>query len=164
MSKRLKKKTAFLAVAIVVSMVAMGFLLNGMQERLQLASCNAEINDAAAELPALRAAAADETAQNTETFDAIYQSKAESVAFMARNDVGFAATDATMAEYQQLLDVDNIMVVTRDGAVVAQAGPTKANFAAARFNALRASFDMGKASAAVEVELPEQDWLERYYA
>ena len=164
MTKRLKKKTAVLVAAIAVSMLAMGFLLNGMQERLQLESLDEEINQSAAELPELLQTAADETVGNTETFDAIFQSKAESVAFMAHNNAGFEATDAKMLEYQDLLNVDNIMVVTRDGDVVAKAADTKANFAYDRFNALRVTFNTGKASDAVEIELPEQDWLDRYYA
>lgn len=164
MTKRLKKKTAVLVVAIAVSMLAMGFLLNGMQERLQLASLNEEINQSAAELPELLATAADETVGNTETFDAIFQSKVESVAFMARNNTGFEPTDAKMREYRDLLNVDNIMVVSREGEVVAKAADTKANFTYDRFNALRATFSTGKASDAVEIELPEQGWLDRYYA
>lgn len=164
MTKRLKKKTAVLVVAIAVSMLAMGFLLNGMQERLQLASLNEEINQSAAELPELLATAADETVDNTETFDAIFQSKVESVAFMARNNTGFEPTDAKMREYRDLLNVDNIMVVSREGEVVAKAADTKANFTYDRFNALRATFSTGKASDAVEIELPEQGWLDRYYA
>lgn len=164
MMYRTKGKAVILAVAIAVSMVVMGILLNGMQERLQLESLDHEIRQEAAELPGVLQAAADETVGNEETFDAIYQSKAESVAFMARNDVGFEASDAKMREYKDLLKVDNIMVVARDGQVVAKAADTKANFAYDRFNALRVTFDTGKASDAVEIELPERGWLERYYA
>ena len=164
MMYRTKGKAVILAVAIAVSMVVMGILLNGMQERLQLESLDHEIRQEAAELPGVLQAAADETVGNEETFDAIYQSKAESVAFMARNDVGFEASDAKMREYKDLLKVDNIMVVARDGQVVAKAADAKANFAYDRFNALRVTFDTGKASDAVEIELPERGWLERYYA
>ena len=137
MMYRTKGKAVILAVAIAVSMVVMGILLNGMQERLQLESLDHEIRQEAAELPGVLQAAADETVGNEETFDAIYQSKAESVAFMARNDVGFEASDAKMREYKDLLKVDNIMIVARDGRVVAKAADTKANFAYDRFNALR---------------------------
>lgn len=120
MMYRTKGKAVILAVAIAVSMVVMGILLNGMQERLQLESLDHEIRQEAAELPGVLQAATDETVGNEETFDAIYQSKAESVAFMARNDVGFEASDAKMREYKDLLKVDNIMVVARDGQVVAE--------------------------------------------
>ena len=126
MMYRTKGKAVILAVAIAVSMVVMGILLNGMQERLQLESLDHEIRQEAAELPGVLQAATDETVGNEETFDAIYQSKAESVAFMARNDVGFETSDAKMREYKDLLKVDNIMVVARDGRVVAKAADTKA--------------------------------------
>lgn len=157
MMYRTKGKAVILAVAIAVSMVVMGILLNGMQERLQLESLDHEIRQEAAELPGVLQAAADETVGNEETFDAIYQSKAESVAFMARNDVGFEASDAKMREYKDLLKVDNIMIVARDGRVVAKAADTKANFAYDRFNALRATFDTGKASDAVRSSCPSGD-------
>ena len=103
MMYRTKGKAVILAVAIAVSMVVMGILLNGMQERLQLESLDHEIRQEAAELPGVLQAATDETVGNEETFDAIYQSKAESVAFMARNDVGFETSDAKMREYKVLL-------------------------------------------------------------
>lgn len=52
------------------------------------------------------------------TVDAIYQSKAQSIAFMADNDTGYEATDAKMREYRELLGVDNVLIVRRDGSVV----------------------------------------------
>lgn len=164
MSTRIKGKAVALAVVIVASMVVMGVLLNAMQERLQLSNCRAEIAQQAGELPELLQAAADETAQNEQNFDAIFQSKVEAVAFMAQNDVGFEATDAKMRELQELLNVDNIMVVTREGEVVAKAQETNAEFSYQRFNELRTTFETGKASDAVEIELPDQEWVARYYA
>jgi moderate conductance mechanosensitive channel len=164
MSTRLKKKTAILVATIVVCMVAMGFLLSGMQERLSISNCDTEISQEAAKLPELLQDAADETTQNTQTFDAIYQSKADSVAFMANNNAGYAATNAKMAEYKQLLEVDNIMIVRADGTVVAAAGQTQADFSQQRFNQLRSCLTSGKASEAVEVELTDKNWLDRYYA
>ena len=71
MMYRTKGKAVILAVAIAVSMVVMGILLNGMQERLQLESLDYEIRQEAAELPGVLQAAADETVGNEETFDAI---------------------------------------------------------------------------------------------
>ena len=58
----------------------------------------------------------------------VYKRQAQSVAFMANNDAGFEATDAKMVEYQDLLGVDNVLVVDRDGTVVASAQDTQANF------------------------------------
>ena len=39
---------------------------------------------------------------------------------MANNNAGFEAADAKMVEYKDLLGVDNVLVVSRDGAVVAK--------------------------------------------
>lgn len=56
-----------------------------------------------------------EEQETIEMDDEIYQSKAESIAFMANNDVDFQATNAKMREYADLLQVDNVLVVDRDG-------------------------------------------------
>ena len=164
MSKRLKIKIAVLVLAVAASLVGMGFLLSGMQESLSTASMREEMDQEVSQLKELLKDAKDENAQNKTTFDDIYKSKAQSVSFLAHNDTGFAETDAKMKEYQQLLGVDNIMIVRRDGTVAAKATDTKADFAHARFNYLRECLSTGQPSRAVEIELPEKDWLDRYYA
>ena len=164
MSRKLKVKIAVLVLVAAASMAVMGVLLSTMQTELSLDGYASEMRQESDALEGLLASADEGVEQNTVTFDEIYQSKAASVAFMANNDAGFAATDAKMVEYQDLLGVDNVLVVSRDGAIVAKAQDTPANFAYARFNQLRTVFDDGEPSAAVEVELPEQNWLKRYYA
>ena len=116
------------------------------------------------ELPVLLETAHDEAIQNEETFDAIYQSKAASVAFMANNNTGYKVTDAKMREYKDMLLVDNVMVVSRDGKVLAKAQDTLADFSYARYNELRSVFDAGEPSAAVEVTFVEQNQTWRYYS
>lgn len=164
MSRKLKRTIALLVILVAASMVVMGILLSGLQEGLSVSGYDTEMSEEAAQLPQLLETADEENAQNKQSFDEVYQSKAASVAFMARNDAGFAATDAKMREYQQLLDVNNVMVVSADGQVLAQAEKTQADFSLARYNYLRACLSTGEPSRAVEVELPERDWLMRYYA
>ena len=164
MSRRLKRKIFLLVALVAVSMVVMGILLSQMQESLSIASYDVEMAQESEQLVQLLEDADAETAQNKETFDAVYQSKAQSVSFMASNNVGFEATDAKMAEYQQLLEVDNIMIVKADGTIVARAADTRADFSHARFNYLRECLATGEPSRAVEIELPDEDWLMRYYA
>lgn len=164
MSHRLKVKIAAIVIAALASIVVMGVLLSGMQGELTRANYDAEMEAEAEQLSALLADAEDENAQNKETFDAIYQSKAQSVSFMAANDTGFEATDAKMREYQELLGVDNVLIVKADGAVAAKAADTRADFASSRFNYLRESLSTGEPSRAVEVNLPDRDWHTRYYA
>lgn len=164
MSKNLRTKIVLLVLLAAASMAVMGTLVFTMQTNLSLESYTQEMEQEAQSLPGLLEAADEDAADNTATFDAAYQSKAASVAFMANNNAGFEATDAKMAEYKDLLEVDNVMVVSRDGAIVAKAADTEADFAHERFNQLRTVFDDGEPSAAVEIELPERDWLMRYYA
>lgn len=164
MSRKLKVKIACLVAVAVASMAVMAALLSSMQNELSLDGYTSEMQQEADALDGLLSVADEGVAQSTVTFDEIYQSKAASVAFIANNDAGFAATGAKMAEYKDLLGVDNVMVVARDGAIVAQAQDTPANFAYPRYNRLRTTLDDGKPSEAVEVELPEQGWLMRYYA
>ena len=164
MSRKLKVKIAALVLVAAASMAVMGVLLSTMQTDLSLDGYTQEMRQEGAALPDVLAEADEDVRQNTDVYDAIFQSKAQSIAFMANNDAGFEATDAKMVEYQDLLGVDNVLVVDRDGTVVASAQDTMANFAYARFNQLRTVFDDGEPSQAVEVEVPEQDWLMRYYA
>lgn len=164
MSRKLKIKIAILVAVAAASMAVMGLLLASMQSDLSLSGYTQEMQQESDALEGLLGTASDNVEQNTSTFDDIYRSKADSVAFIANNDAGFEATDAKMAEYRDLLGVDNVMVVDRSGALIAKAQDSKANFAYSRFNQLRTVFDDGKPSQAVEVELPEQDWLMRYYA
>lgn len=164
MSKRLKQKSVALAIAVAVCTLAMGFLLASMQTRLSQEEYALEFDRVAAELPALVKTARSETKDNTQTFDDLYRTRAASIAFMAANDAGYEATDAKMAEFKNLLKVDNVLVARRDGSIIAKAADTKADFSRARFNLLRQCFETGKPSDPVEVDLPDQDWLMRYYA
>ena len=164
MSRKLKAKIAAIVIAAVASIVVMGVLLSSMQGELTRANYDAEMEAEAEQLAVLLDEADAENAQNKETFDAIYQSKAQSVSFMAANDAGFEATDAKMREYQELLDIDNVLTVKADGTVVARAADTRADFASSRFNYLRESLTTGEPSRAVEINLPDQEWRTRYYA
>ncbi len=164
MSTKLKVKIAILIAVAAASMGIMGVLLSGMQNDLALQGYAREMEQEAKDLPDLLAAANENVELNTTTYDEIFQSKAESVAFMANNNAGFAVSDAKMAEYKELLGVDNVMVVSRDGKLLAKAQDTRANFTYSRFNELRTVFADGKPSAAVDVELPEENWDMRYYA
>ncbi len=163
-SRSLTIKIIVLICVAVVSMAVMAVLLSSMQTQLYLESCTSDMQTELSELPEELETAAGDVEFNTETFDGTIQSLAESVAFMANHDTGFAATHAKMQEYKDILNVDNVMVVKKDGTIVAQATDTLADFGSSRFNRLRTVFDDGKPSEPVEIELDSKDWLMRYYA
>ena len=113
MSEKLFKKTRLLLMVVAISLVAMAVLLSGMQDDPSRESYRTEIEQEIKELPGLLEAAEEESAENAEQFDAIYQSKADQLAFIAQNNVGFEATDAKMVEYQKLLGVATSWSSTR---------------------------------------------------
>lgn len=163
MSKGLKIKIAVLVVLTLASLSVMLGVLCANQPKLALETYTQEMQQEMDKLPSLLESAAQESVEEAKSYDAIYSSKAASVAFMAKNDAGYAATDAKMRELQELLGVDNVMIVERSGKIVAQAQDTKADFSRARFNQLRSVLD-GKKAKAVEVDDSAQDWLDRYYS
>ena len=121
LTKKLKIKTAVLVAIVLAGMVIMGVCISGMQTNLALESYNQEMTQEAEALPSLLDEASQETEQNIATYDALFQSKAQSIAFMANNNAGYEATHSKMLEYKDLLDVDNIMIVEANGRIIAQA-------------------------------------------
>ncbi len=163
-SRKLTLKIVLLIAAALVSMVVMTFLLSYMQTRLYQESYIEEMRDAFAELPGRLKEADENVTQNKELYDETYQSLAQSVAYMAEHDTDFAINDEKMKEYKELFDVDNVLIVMRDGQIVAQAAPSRADYSSSRFNYLRASLETGEPSMPVDIEVTSKDWLTRYYA
>ena len=164
MSKRLKKKTIILIAIVVVGIMCMGVVISTMQSNMTLDGYETEMKQELQDLPELIKNAAKETDQNTQTYDAIYQSKAQSVSFMANNNAGYKATDAKMRELKELLNVNNVMVVSKSGKIIAQAQNTNANFASKNFKALFTVFKSNKLSEAVEIDKAQESWHMRYYS
>ena len=162
-SNSVSKRVALL-VTLVVCAVIVGVVLVNQQGALSRAGYDEEFDQTAKSVPELISNADEEREQATEYFDATYRTRAAAVAFMAGNDAGYEATDAKMSELANLLDVDNLMVVRRDGRIVARAGETKADFSDARFDALLECLKDGEPSEAVQVDDDEEDWHDRYYA
>ncbi len=164
-SRQLTIKIAGLILVAVIGMGIMAVLIDSMQTRLYQESYEKEMKESFEEIPDYLAEAAEETQRNTTNFDTTYQSLAESVAYMANHDAGYEATYSKMKEYQKLFDVDNISIVTKDSVIVAQASQdSRTNYFSNRFNQLRTVFENDKPSEAVEIDLPDEDWVMRYYA
>ncbi len=163
-SRLLTAKIVILIAVAVVCMIIMGILLAYRQTNLYVDSYTLEIRDVFEDIPDRIAQSDTEVARNTSTFNETYQSYAQMLAFLADNNTGFLKTSSKMREYRDLLGVDNVLVIRRDGTVLAQAGPTKADYTSSRFNELRTVFDTGKPSGAVDIEVEGENWLMRYYS
>ena len=163
MSKKLRKKTIIVIATIIICMACVAQLVFEMQKNISFQNSKTEIEQQASRLPKLLETAKTDEQQNTETYDAVYQSKADSIAFIAKNNAGFEATDTKMADYKQLLEVDNVMVVERSGNVVAKAQSTLADFSHMRFNDIKCALD-GQAPGVIEVTYAQANSTYRYYS
>ncbi len=159
-------KIIVLFAVLAASLVIITILLSSMQTNFYLDSFTAEMEAELNDLPARLTEADIVSEENDNTFDATYQALAESVAFMANseNDVYFSLDDETMAAYKDILDVDNVLIVTYDGEILAQAQETRADFSYARFNRLRMEDPLLPDSISVEIDLPNRNWNMRYYS
>lgn len=115
MSKHLQKKSLLLVCAIALCMIVTGITLSAAQQNLTFSNYDIEFDSAIAELPSLLEEADTEKQETNETSDAIYQSKADTIAYMSSHNVGFEVTDAKMSELSELFQVENVLVVKRSG-------------------------------------------------
>lgn len=138
MSKHLQRKTLLLAAAILVCMVVTGITLNVAQSNLTFGNYDKEFDSAMAKLPTLLSEAEIEKQETNETSDAIYQSKADTIAYMNSHNIAVDATDSKMIELADLFQVENVLVVNNAGDVLAKAADTKADFADPMFDQLKA--------------------------
>lgn len=162
MSKRLKRRTIVLIVIELISLCVLGVVLSQMQTSLSLSNYRKDTQVKMEQMNELVQTAHEEAEQVTETYDDTYRAKADSIAYMAKYEVDFEQTNAKMVELQSLLDVDNVLIVKKDGSVVAKAQKTNANFTYERFNQLRSVFEQNEPSRAFEVSFEEANY--RYYA
>ena len=161
MSRRLKKKAIILIAAELIFLAVLGTFLITMQTNLSVSNQKKDISEKLSQMDELITQAEEASVQNQLTYDAIYQAKADSVAYMAEHEVNFQISDSCMKEYQELLKVDNLLVVNKDGTILAQAAETPADFSYARYNQLRTVFTTKKSSEAFEVNV--NGIVRRYY-
>lgn len=164
-SNRLNFETGVIIAVVVVSLIVMGILLTLMQGNLATSGYADEMAQQNQQIKTTIEAADVDEKTNTEDFDNIQQAKADTLAYMANNNVGFEVSDSKMAEYKSLVDVDNVLVVGKDGSIKAEAQATNADFTRDRFNKLKSVFSGEKTSStAMEITVPSQKWNERYYS
>lgn len=99
--------------------------------------------------------------QNAGSYDEVYQSKAESVAYMANYDNNFTCSDGKMQELADIMNVNNVLIIDREGKVLAKAEKTAADFTYPRYNQLRTVFETEEPSEAFEVMIDGN--VRRYY-
>ncbi len=162
MSKRIKKKSLAMICVQLVCTIALGAFLVLMQNDLSTATQQRATLEKLEQIDELVEKSSENGAQTQQTFDNIYRDKAASLAYMVQQQIDPALTPDMMEQYRSILNVTNALIVDRDGSISAQARPTQANFARARYNQLRTVFDSRTPSKPFQVTTGEESL--RYYA
>lgn len=162
MSKRLKRKAAVMVAVEILCIVLLGAFLMVLQTNLSVRTQHKDMKEKLSHMQELidNADAAD--AQNTASYDEVYMSKAASVAFMAQNEEEFQVTDGNMKALAEMMNVTNILVLDKEGKVLASGEKSAADFTYERFNQLRTVFDTNEPSEPFTVVINETE--RRYYA
>ena len=161
MFKHKRKKAVFMIVVEVLCLILLGVLLTALQTNLSVNEQRSDTQGNLDEMEALVENAHIAAQQSTDSYDEIYKAKAESAAFMYKNQVVSGYTDANMRELQKLLGVSNVLAVNRKGDILAQAEESTADFSYNRYNQLRHVLDTRELSDAFEVERDGRSF--RYY-
>lgn len=162
MTKELRRKKSLLLAVGAICLLLLGGFLVVMQTGLSVKTQRENTQENVRQIQALVDDAYATAEQSRESYDEVYQSKADSAAYMAKRDERFTYTDAQMKRIANLMNVTNVLVVDKGGSIVAKAKPTAADFSLVRFNQLRTVFDTGEPSEAFEVTIGENTY--RYYA
>lgn len=160
MSKRLRKKAAFLVVVEVACLILLGVFLMGLQTSLSVNNQKTDIQEKISQMQGLIDQADETAAQNTASYDEVYQSKATSVAYMAQKE-DFEFSDAKMKELADMMNITNLLILDKDGNVQNSAVKSPADFTYERYNQLRTVFDTDEPSEPFQVQIGEE--LRRFY-
>lgn len=161
MFKNKRKKAVLMIVVEILCLIILGLFLTVLQTNLSVNEQKKDTQGNLDEMETLVENAHTAAQQSIDSYDEIYASKAESAAFMFKNQVISGYTDTNMRECQKLLDVSNIMIINRAGEVLARAEESTADFSYERYNQLRLALNSSKASDAFEVERDGRSF--RYY-
>lgn len=161
MKNKLHKRTWLLAAFGILCTILLGAFLLIMQTQLSIANQSGNTKKNVDQIQTLVDSAYASAKQNQESYDEVYQSKAATVAYMAKKDTRFSNTDTYLKKLAGKMNVSNILIVDREGAVVSKAAPTQSDFTLERYNQLRTVFDDNQPSQAFEVTIGEQ--TRRYF-
>lgn len=134
MFKNKRKKAVLMIVVEILCLIILGLFLTVLQTNLSVNEQKKDTQGNLDEMETLVENAHTAAQQSIDSYDEIYASKAESAAFMFKNQVISGYTDTNMRECQKLLDVSNIMIINRAGEVLARAEESTADFSYERYN------------------------------
>ena len=163
MTKDLCRKRKLLPVVSVVCLILLGAFLTMMQTKLSINSQRENTRENIMQVEALVDGAYATAEQNRVSYDEIYQSKAETVAYMANKDSRFAESSYYLKDLASRLNVSDIILLDRQGNLIAGSSSAgNVDFTRTRYSQLRTVFQTGQSSEAFEVI--KDGTTRRYYA
>ncbi|MDC7291518.1 mechanosensitive ion channel [Blautia schinkii] len=161
MSERLKKKIFIMFAVEIICVVLLGVFLTVLQTDLSIKGQYKDTKEKIQQMQGIIDNADEASAQNTMSYDIVYQSKAETVAYMAKKETDFSYAASDMRQLADRMNVTNIFILDNEGKSLAGSGSTAADFTYDRFNQLRTVFEAGEPSEAFEVKIGDEQ--RRYY-
>ena len=162
MTKHLRRKKNLLLLAAIACLCLFGCFLFSMQTSLAVKNQVEHTRETVRQIPALVDNAYQSAEQNRLSYDEVYQSKAVTVAYMAARDSRFQPSTSYLQNLASEIQVDNIILLDRQGNVTASADSRTPDFTRSRYNQLRTVFETGEPAAAFDVTTG--DVTRRYYA
>lgn len=155
------RKVILMIVVEIIFLVVLGSLLTGLQTEVSLMEQRENLTEKQQEISQTMEDSVAAEKDTIISYDEIFQGKAGSLAFMFQNGVMEGYTAANMQEAKDLLEVNNVLIINREGEILTQAEKTPADFKRERFNQLKDTFRTGESSEAFNVTYGEKTF--RYY-
>lgn len=103
----------------------------------------------------------DSLGATQDAYDEVFRSKAQTLAYMVREEIDPQLGQAEMKTYRDMLEITNALVLDRQGNVLVSADSSSVDFTRRRYNQLRTVFATGEPSQGFEVETTKGTM--RYY-
>ncbi|MCH5267652.1 MAG: mechanosensitive ion channel [Lachnospiraceae bacterium] len=155
------KKKCLVCVIEVATLIFLGLFLYCMQMQLSVNNLNHDMLQETEKLKPYLQSIHDTEESVTRNYDAVYQAKAEILAYMIRNEIDGCRSLPLLREYGELLEVEHIFLINREGKILIQTSETKAEFSYTRYAQLLAAFETESVTEAFNVEV--DGTRNRYY-
>lgn len=160
MNLKIKRRIMIIIIEIIL-ILALGSIVFSIQQKNTFAECHDNLSKELENIYTQLQYRNYERDYASESFDKIYYSKTETLAFSLKGKNEITSKD--LEEYRDLCNVRNILIVSSNGRVLSKACDTKADFRAYRYSTLFNCFDSQKVVMPFTVNYRDGDSL-RYYA
>ena len=144
--------------AVLLTVVIVAYLNGAMENRQRKASEEklSLVSEMLTDMEETKAA-------ETESFDQLNISKADSIALMARSVDDFAMTNEHMEQLRATIDVSNLLIIDNQGNIICSAIDNPRDYSLNRFNQLREAFGDNKSAAPFTIDGDSDSSSLRYY-